>query len=59
MTTYQEWIDRIDNLITIMKTLGYWETVTMSFNMKDLIELKLIITTCKELANEKGKEIVK
>lgn len=57
MTTYQEWIDKIDALITMMKCLDYEKSITMSFDMKDLIELKLIITTCKELANDKGKEI--
>lgn len=56
MTTYQNWIDRIDNLITIMKTMDYRETITMSFNMTDLIQLKLIITTCKELAEKVGEQ---
>lgn len=57
MTTYQNWIDRIDNLIEIMKTMDYRETITSSFNMRDLIELKLIITTCKQLAEKEGENI--
>ncbi len=56
MTTYENWIDRIDNLITIMKTMDYRETITMSFNMSDLIQLKLIITTYKELAEKVGEQ---
>lgn len=56
MTTYENWIDRIDNLITILKDMDYRETITSSFNMKDLIELKLIITTCKELAEKEGEQ---
>lgn len=54
MTTYQSWIDRIDNLITLIKQLDYDDTITCSFTMKDLIELKLIITTCKLLAEKEG-----
>lgn len=56
MTTYQNWIDRIDNLIDIIKTMDYRETITSSFNMKDLIELKLIVTTCKQLAEKEGEQ---
>ena len=56
MTTYQNWIDRIDNLMTFISDLEYGETVTLRVNMKDLIELKLIITTCKELAEKEGRK---
>lgn len=55
-TTYQSWIDRIDNLITILRDLGYWDTVRVNLTMKELIELKLIITTCKELAEKEGRK---
>ena len=37
-----------------MKQLDYNDTISSSFTMYDLIELKMIITTCKELA---GKEV--
>lgn len=57
MTTYDHWIDRIENLITIMKTMDYLDTINMSFDMKDLIELKLIITTCKVLAEKEGEKL--
>lgn len=66
MTTYDSWIDRIDNLITLIKQLGYDEpitkqlgyddTITCSFTMNDLLELKLIITTCKLLAEKEGRK---
>lgn len=56
MTTYQSWIDRIENLITIMKTMDFLDTIEISFDMNDLIELKLIIETCKLLAEKEGEK---
>ena len=57
MTTYQNWIDRIDNIIELIKDMDYRDTITMRFNMRDLIELKLIVTTCKQLAEKEGEQI--
>lgn len=59
MITYKAWIDRIDNLITLIKELDYNDTISCSFNMKDLIELKLIITTCEQLAEKEGENCEK
>lgn len=59
MTTYQTWIDRIDNLITLIKQLDYNDTITCSFTMRDLLELKLIIETCKLLAEKEGENYEK
>ena len=57
MTTYQNWIDRIDNIIELIIDMDYRDTITMRFNMRDLIELKLIVTTCKQLAEKEGEQI--
>lgn len=54
MTTYQSWIDRINNLIQMLHDLPYWDTVTLKVTMKELIELKLIIETCETLAKDKS-----
>lgn len=52
MTTYNEWIDRLQICIELFSELPYGETITMHFTMRDLIELKLIVETCKELAGK-------
>ena len=52
MSTYQSWINRINNLIQMLHDLPYWDTVTLKVTMKELIELKLIIETCASLAKE-------
>ena len=49
MTTYKQWIDRIQNLLDYQRQLQL-ETVTIRFTQMDLIELKLIIETCEDLA---------
>ncbi len=52
MTTYDEWIDRIQTCIFLLEDLPYGETIRMNFTRRDLIELKLIVETCKELAGK-------
>lgn len=49
MTTYKQWVDRIQNLLDYQRQLQL-ETVTTRFTRMDLIELKLIIETCEDLA---------
>ena len=49
MTTYKQWSDRIQNLLDYQRQLQL-ETVTTRFTRMDLIELKLIIETCEDLA---------
>ena len=53
MTTYKQWIDRIQNLLDYQRQLQL-ETVTTRFTRMDLIELKLIIETCEDLAGRRG-----
>ena len=48
MDRIDSWLDRIQNLIDIQKDMGY-ETVQTFFNNRDLIELRMMLTTLKEL----------
>jgi len=56
MTKYQDWLDRIENLIQMMHDLPYWDTVSLKLNLRELVELRMIISMCMELAEEKAKE---
>ena len=51
MTTYKEWYDRIDNLLTLQVALQV-DPISVSFTRRELVELKLIIDTCARLAEE-------
>ena len=55
MKSYDDWYNRIDNLITMMSALPYWNTVRVDLTMSDLLELRMIVTICKQYANEKAK----
>lgn len=55
MTTYQQWYDRIQNLLDVQKAL-YLDTIQTSFTRRDLIELKLIIDTLMVLIEEREKD---
>lgn len=55
MTTYQQWYDRIQNLLDVQKAL-YLDTIQTSFTRRDLIELKLIIDTLMVLIKEREKD---
>lgn len=46
--TEDEWLDRINNLIELIRECGY-DTVSVNFTMRELVELRLMITTIKEL----------
>lgn len=52
MTTYQQWHDRIQNLLDIQKAL-YLDTIQANFTRSDLIELRLIIDTVMVLIEER------
>ena len=52
MTTYQQWRDRIQNLLDVQKAL-YLDTIQTSFTRRDLIELRLIIDTLMVLIKER------
>ena len=54
MTTYQQWYDRIQNLLDVQKALCL-DTIQTSFTRRDLIELKLIIDTLMVLIEEREK----
>lgn len=56
MTTYEQWYDRIDNLLTLQVELQV-DPITTRFTRYELIELKLIISTCMELIKEAHNEI--
>ena len=49
--TEDEWLDRIDNMIELIRECGY-DTISASFTKRDLIELRMMITTIKELRQE-------
>ena len=51
MTTFQKWLDRIDNLLEVQKYSGE-DTISASFTRRELIELKMMIG----VASEKGEE---
>ena len=55
MTTYQQWYDRIQNLLDVQKALQL-DTIQTSFTRVDLIELKLIIDTLMVLLEEREKD---
>lgn len=52
MTTYQQWHDRIQNLLDVQKAL-YLDTIQTNFTRSDLIELRLIIDTVMVLIEER------
>ena len=58
MTTYKEWYDRIDNLLTLQDALQV-NPISTSFSRRELIELKLIISTCMTLAEAHYEEELK
>lgn len=58
MTTYKEWYDRIDNLLTLQDALQV-NPISTSFTRRELIELKLIISTCMTLAKAHDEEELK
>lgn len=58
MTTYKEWYDRIDNLLALQVTLRV-DPISISFTRRELIELKLIISTCMTLADAHDEEELK
>lgn len=51
MTTFQKWLDRIDNLLEVQKYSGE-DTISASFTRRELIELKMMIG----VASENGEE---
>ena len=51
MTTYKQWLDRIENLLQVQKDL-YLDTINTTFTRRDLIELKLIIESLMVLIEE-------
>ena len=51
MTTFQKWLDRIDNLLEVQKFSGE-DTISASFTRRELIELKMMIG----VASENGEE---
>ncbi len=53
MTDYQKWIERINNLINIQSIIGL-DTISAAFTRRELIELKLMIETIKELTEREN-----
>lgn len=58
MTTYKEWYDRIDNLLYLQAALQV-DPISTSLTRRELIELKLIISTCMTLAEAHDEEELK
>ena len=51
MTTFQKWLDRIDNLLEVQKFSGE-DTISASFTRRELIELKMMIGVASENGDE-------
>lgn len=47
MTDYNKWLDRIQNLLDVQKEQSL-ETITATFNRRELIELKMMIEIVAE-----------
>ena len=47
MTDYNKWLDRIQNLLDVQKEQSL-ETITATFNRRELIELKIMIEVVAE-----------
>lgn len=52
---YQEWLDRIENLLQVQKDLSL-NLISTNLTRRDLIELKLMIETLMELSIKKEGE---
>ena len=52
---YQEWLDRIENLLQVQKDLSL-DLISTNFTRRDLIELKIMIETLMELSMKKEGE---
>lgn len=53
MTTFQKWLDRIDNLLEVQKFSGE-DTISASFTRRELIELKMMIGVASENGEEES-----
>ena len=45
---YKRWLDRVNNLLDVEKDLGL-DLISTTFTRRELIELKLMIETLKDL----------
>lgn len=45
---YKRWLDRVNNLLNVQKDLGL-DLISTTFTRRELIELKLMIETLKDL----------